>query len=321
MALDIGQARIGVAVSDPTGTIAQPLCVLNRVNREQDIRALARLAALQKARLLVLGLPKQSAGAPGRGRRSGCAPWAGGWNGCSGCRCLRGRVRDHQRGRGGPRRRPHVPRAPGQGGGHAGRQPDPQALPGRPGGTGVKLPRRPVLLALAALLALALGAGGLFAGRRALYAHRAVPRTRRRSWWNCPGESGCGRWPRPWPAGGWWTIPGSSPWPPGSGATPAASGPASTPLSRAKATPSSWTTWWPAGWSSISWRCRGAHPPADRRPPDALGLAERDEVLELSADRISWPNSRSPPPAWKATSFPIPTGSSARPAPAASWPP
>ncbi len=39
----------------------------------------------------------------------------------------------------------------------------------------MKLPRRPVLLALAALLALALGAGGLFAGRRALYAHRAVP--------------------------------------------------------------------------------------------------------------------------------------------------
>ncbi len=65
MALDIGQARIGVAVSDPTGTIAQPLCVLNRVNREQDIRALARLAALQKARLLVLGLPKQSEERPG----------------------------------------------------------------------------------------------------------------------------------------------------------------------------------------------------------------------------------------------------------------
>ena len=30
MALDFGSARTGVAVSDPTGTLARPLCVVER---------------------------------------------------------------------------------------------------------------------------------------------------------------------------------------------------------------------------------------------------------------------------------------------------
>ena len=60
IALDFGQVRIGVAVSDPDGRLAQPLCVINRVNREQDVREISRLAALQNARLLVMGLPRKN---------------------------------------------------------------------------------------------------------------------------------------------------------------------------------------------------------------------------------------------------------------------
>jgi putative pre-16S rRNA nuclease len=45
MALDFGSARTGVAVSDPTGVVARPLCVVQRANideiaslvREQDV--------------------------------------------------------------------------------------------------------------------------------------------------------------------------------------------------------------------------------------------------------------------------------------------
>ena len=60
MALDFGLARIGVAVSDPEGRLAQPLCVVTRKNREQDVREIARLASLQNARLLVMGLPRKN---------------------------------------------------------------------------------------------------------------------------------------------------------------------------------------------------------------------------------------------------------------------
>ncbi len=56
LALDLGQRRIGVAVSDPARSIAQPLTVLNRVNRDQDLAAIARLCREQGAGLVVLGL-------------------------------------------------------------------------------------------------------------------------------------------------------------------------------------------------------------------------------------------------------------------------
>ncbi|MGZ4314680.1 MAG: Holliday junction resolvase RuvX, partial [Gaiellaceae bacterium] len=43
LALDYGRARTGVAVSDPTGTIARPLCVVEDAATGDG---LARLAAL-----------------------------------------------------------------------------------------------------------------------------------------------------------------------------------------------------------------------------------------------------------------------------------
>ncbi|ADK86233.1 Holliday junction resolvase YqgF [Desulfarculus baarsii DSM 2075] len=57
MALDVGRARIGVAVSDEAGLTAQPLCVLRRQGRDEDVRAIGRLAQREGARLIVLGLP------------------------------------------------------------------------------------------------------------------------------------------------------------------------------------------------------------------------------------------------------------------------
>jgi putative Holliday junction resolvase len=57
MALDLGEKRIGVAVSDPTRTIASPYMVLNRKSRAADFARLARLIDEQQITLLVVGLP------------------------------------------------------------------------------------------------------------------------------------------------------------------------------------------------------------------------------------------------------------------------
>jgi len=43
MALDFGAARTGVAVSDPTGVIARPLCVIVRAASTNGLAELVRL--------------------------------------------------------------------------------------------------------------------------------------------------------------------------------------------------------------------------------------------------------------------------------------
>jgi len=56
LALDYGRARTGVAVSDPTGTIARPLCVVEAAGSD----GLAQLAALideHEVERVVVGLP------------------------------------------------------------------------------------------------------------------------------------------------------------------------------------------------------------------------------------------------------------------------
>jgi putative holliday junction resolvase len=57
MALDYGSARTGVAVSDPTGTVARPLGVVERAGTENGLAELARLARAENAERVVVGLP------------------------------------------------------------------------------------------------------------------------------------------------------------------------------------------------------------------------------------------------------------------------
>ena len=58
LALDLGTKRIGVAVSDRSGTIATPLTVLTRSGRRADDHArIAVLVAEEEAELVVVGLP------------------------------------------------------------------------------------------------------------------------------------------------------------------------------------------------------------------------------------------------------------------------
>jgi putative holliday junction resolvase len=62
LALDYGSARTGVAVSDPTGTLARPLGVVERAGSENGLAELARLAREEEAERIVVGLPLTLAG-------------------------------------------------------------------------------------------------------------------------------------------------------------------------------------------------------------------------------------------------------------------
>ncbi len=58
LGIDLGRRRIGLAVSDETGGSARPLVTIARGrNVEQDAAVLLHLAAEQRARELVVGLP------------------------------------------------------------------------------------------------------------------------------------------------------------------------------------------------------------------------------------------------------------------------
>lgn len=57
MALDYGSARTGVAVSDPTGTVARPLGVVEQAGTDQGLAELARLVREENAERVIVGLP------------------------------------------------------------------------------------------------------------------------------------------------------------------------------------------------------------------------------------------------------------------------
>jgi putative holliday junction resolvase len=57
LALDYGSARTGVAVSDPTGTVARPLDVVERAGSEAGLARVLELARAESAERIVVGLP------------------------------------------------------------------------------------------------------------------------------------------------------------------------------------------------------------------------------------------------------------------------
>jgi putative holliday junction resolvase len=74
LGLDLGAKRIGVAVSDRSGTIASPLLVLQRSGRvPDDHRRIARLVVEEEAEIVVVGLPLTMAGEMGRAAQAAVA--------------------------------------------------------------------------------------------------------------------------------------------------------------------------------------------------------------------------------------------------------
>ena len=57
LALDYGSARTGVAVSDPTGTLARPVTTIARVDEPSGFDELLQVVEREAPELVVVGLP------------------------------------------------------------------------------------------------------------------------------------------------------------------------------------------------------------------------------------------------------------------------
>jgi putative Holliday junction resolvase len=57
LGLDIGDSRIGVALSDPLGVLASPLTIINRTDEKADIEAIIALIRQHQVERIVAGLP------------------------------------------------------------------------------------------------------------------------------------------------------------------------------------------------------------------------------------------------------------------------
>lgn len=63
--LDIGDVRIGVAVSDPTGTIASPVEVIQRIGWGPDTQKIRAICARYETNRILSGLPLNMDGSEG----------------------------------------------------------------------------------------------------------------------------------------------------------------------------------------------------------------------------------------------------------------
>jgi putative Holliday junction resolvase len=65
LALDVGDRRVGVAVSDESGSVAAPLAVVTRASKVEDFARIARLVREQCVGTLVVGHPLNADGSSG----------------------------------------------------------------------------------------------------------------------------------------------------------------------------------------------------------------------------------------------------------------
>src|SRR5581483_1676800 len=65
LALDVGERRIGVAVSDPGESFALPLRVVERTSLREDLAAIVALAAEHGSKTIVVGDPLRLSGERG----------------------------------------------------------------------------------------------------------------------------------------------------------------------------------------------------------------------------------------------------------------
>jgi putative Holliday junction resolvase len=65
LGLDVGDKRIGVALSDPDGILASPLTAINRKEESLDIKAITDIIDQQGVSFIVVGLPRSLDGSLG----------------------------------------------------------------------------------------------------------------------------------------------------------------------------------------------------------------------------------------------------------------
>jgi putative Holliday junction resolvase len=64
LALDVGDRRIGLAITDPLGLTAQPLFTLHRTSLRADLKSVARFIRQHKVTTVVVGNPLHADGSP-----------------------------------------------------------------------------------------------------------------------------------------------------------------------------------------------------------------------------------------------------------------
>jgi putative Holliday junction resolvase len=69
LGIDLGERRIGVAVSDALGLTAQPLAVIEHKSLEEDVARIGELAGVRSAEKIVVGLPLNMDGSVGPAAR------------------------------------------------------------------------------------------------------------------------------------------------------------------------------------------------------------------------------------------------------------
>ncbi len=64
LAVDPGEKRLGIAVSDPTGMLARPLGIIRHVSREEDASRIIQKAAEQQVVKIIIGQALDDEGLP-----------------------------------------------------------------------------------------------------------------------------------------------------------------------------------------------------------------------------------------------------------------
>jgi putative holliday junction resolvase len=70
LAVDHGSTILGLAISDPTGTIARPLITIRHTGRLMDAAAVAEQAQINDVDLIVIGVSYNDSGQPNASGRS-----------------------------------------------------------------------------------------------------------------------------------------------------------------------------------------------------------------------------------------------------------
>jgi putative Holliday junction resolvase len=58
LGLDVGDRRIGLALSDPGGILASPLTIIEHTTELQDIEAILKIAKEREVERIIVGLPR-----------------------------------------------------------------------------------------------------------------------------------------------------------------------------------------------------------------------------------------------------------------------
>lgn len=64
LAIDPGEKKIGLAISDPAGVLATPLAVLKHISRAEDANRIAQVASQNEVGLIVVGQALDAEGLP-----------------------------------------------------------------------------------------------------------------------------------------------------------------------------------------------------------------------------------------------------------------